>query len=77
MVYNEGVPLEILIIYPEFPDTFWSFKHALTLIHKNAAHPPQGLLTVGAMLPKEWPKRLVDVGCPIQSRVAWAGIFRG
>jgi len=53
--------LNILLIYPEFPDTFWSFKHALKFIRKKAAFPPLGLLTVAAMLPQEWQKRLVDV----------------
>jgi radical SAM superfamily enzyme YgiQ (UPF0313 family) len=53
--------MNILMIYPSFPDTFWSFKHALKFIRKKAAHPPLGLLTVAAMLPERWPKRLVDV----------------
>ena len=53
--------MNILLIYPEFPDTFWSFKHALNFIRKKASLPPLGLLTVAAMLPPEWEKRLVDV----------------
>ncbi len=53
--------MKCLLIYPEYPDTFWSFKHALKFIHKKAAHPPLGLLTLGAMLPEEWHKKLVDV----------------
>ena len=53
--------MNTLLIYPAFPDTFWSFKHALKFIRKRAAYPPLGLLTIGAMLPKEWPKRLVDI----------------
>ena len=54
-------PLRALLIYPEFPDTFWGFKHALKFIRKRAALPPLGLLTLGAMLPKEWSKRLIDI----------------
>jgi hypothetical protein len=27
--------MNILLVYPEFPDTFWSFKHALKFIHKK------------------------------------------
>jgi len=53
--------VNILLIYPEFPDTFWSFKHALKFVRKKASLPPLGLLTVAAMLPPEWGKRLVDV----------------
>jgi radical SAM superfamily enzyme YgiQ (UPF0313 family) len=53
--------VKILLIYPDFPDTFWSFKHALKFIFKKASSPPLGLLTVAAMLPEEWEKRLVDM----------------
>src|SRR5512132_1728663 len=53
--------MKILLIYPEFPDTFWSFKHALKFIRKKAGAPPLGLLTVAAMLPPEWEKRLIDL----------------
>jgi hypothetical protein len=49
-----------LLLYPQSPDTFWSFKHALKFISKRALHPPLGLLTVAAMLPAEWEKKLVD-----------------
>ena len=53
--------MNILLVYPQNPDTFWSFKHALKFISKKAAFPPLGLLTVAAMLPDEWQKRLVDM----------------
>jgi len=53
--------MNILLVYPKYPDTFWSFKHALKFISKRALHPPLGLLTVAAMLPGEWKKRLVDM----------------
>ncbi len=53
--------MNILLIYPEFPDTFWSFKHALKLAHKRASSPPLGLLTVAAMLPQGWKQRLLDL----------------
>jgi radical SAM superfamily enzyme YgiQ (UPF0313 family) len=53
--------LKILLVYPHYPDTFWSFKHALKFISKKAAFPPLGLLTVAAMLPPEWDKKLVDL----------------
>ncbi len=53
--------MKILLVYPQYPDTFWSFKHALKIVSKKAAHPPLGLLTVAAMLPDEWEKRLVDM----------------
>jgi radical SAM superfamily enzyme YgiQ (UPF0313 family) len=51
----------VLLIYPEHPDTFWSYKYALKFISKKASSPPLGLLTVAAMLPADWEKRLIDM----------------
>jgi len=66
--------MRILLIYPEYPATFWSFKYALKFIHKRAALPPLGLLTIGAMLPNEWSKKLVDVNVEKLTKkdLAWA-----
>src|SRR5487761_2366547 len=52
--------MNALLIYPRFPETYWSFKHALKFLGKQAAQPPLGLMTVAALLPKSWNKRLVD-----------------
>ncbi len=66
--------MRILLIYPEYPDTFWSFKHALKFIRRRAALPPVGLLTIVAMLPKEWPKKVVDLNVTKLTKkdLAWA-----
>jgi radical SAM superfamily enzyme YgiQ (UPF0313 family) len=66
--------MNILLIYPELPDTFWTFRHALKFIRKKATSPPLGLLTVAAMLPSEWPKRLVDTNVTklTEEDLAWA-----
>lgn len=53
--------MNILLVYPQYPDTYWSFRHALRFISKKAAVPPLGLLTVSAMLPEAWNKKLVDM----------------
>jgi len=53
--------MKILLVYPQCPETFWSFKHALSFISKKAAFPPLGLLTIAAMLPKEWERKLIDM----------------
>ncbi|MEI7729848.1 MAG: B12-binding domain-containing radical SAM protein [Verrucomicrobiota bacterium] len=68
--------MNVLLLYPEFPDTFWSFKHALKFIRRRASFPPLGLLTVAAMLPPKWGKRLVDVNVrTLRERdIAWADI---
>jgi radical SAM superfamily enzyme YgiQ (UPF0313 family) len=68
--------MNALLIYPEFPDTFWSFKHALKFLGKRAAQPPLGLMTVAALLPKAWKKRLVDTNVErLRDRdLAWADV---
>jgi radical SAM superfamily enzyme YgiQ (UPF0313 family) len=66
--------MKILLVYPHYPDTFWSFRHALKFIGRKASFPPLGLLTVAAMLPAEWEKRLVDMNVRSISdeELAWA-----
>jgi radical SAM superfamily enzyme YgiQ (UPF0313 family) len=66
--------MRTLLINPEYPDTFWSFKHALKFIRRRAALPPVGLLTIVAMLPKEWPKKVVDLNVTKLTKkdLAWA-----
>jgi radical SAM superfamily enzyme YgiQ (UPF0313 family) len=68
--------MNALLIYPEFPETFWSFKHALKFLGKRAAQPPLGLMTVAALLPGAWKKRLVDTNVePLRDRdLAWADV---
>lgn len=53
--------MNILLVYPETPDTFWSFKYALKFINKRSTMPPLGLLTVAAMLPESWDRKLIDL----------------
>lgn len=68
--------MKVLLVYPEFPDTYWSFKHALRFLGKRSAFPPLGLLTVAAMLPANWEKRLVDLNVrPLHdSDLDWADV---
>ena len=53
--------MKILLVSPRYPDTFWSFRHALKFVSKKASGPPLGLLTISSLLPAEWEKRLVDI----------------
>lgn len=66
--------MNILMLYPEFPDTFWSFKHALQFVGKKASSPPLGLATVASMLPADWVVRLIDLNVTSlhSADIAWA-----
>lgn len=66
--------MKILLVNPRYPDTFWSYRHALKLIRKKATFPPLGLLTVAAMLPTEWELKLADLNVRslTDEQIKWA-----
>jgi radical SAM superfamily enzyme YgiQ (UPF0313 family) len=66
--------MKILLVNPEFPDTYWSFRHALPFEGKRCAFPPLGLLTVSALLPSTWERKLVDLNIQSlkSSDIDWA-----
>jgi radical SAM superfamily enzyme YgiQ (UPF0313 family) len=68
--------MKALFIYPEFPETFWSLRHAIKFLGVKALGPPLALLTVAAMLPQEWEKKLVDLNVePLTAEhLAWADL---
>ena len=68
--------MKTLLVYPEFPDTYWSFRHALSFEGKRSAFPPLGLLTISAMLPDAWERRLVDMNVqPLKAAdIDWADV---
>src|SRR5712692_1594978 len=68
--------MKALFVYPEFPNTYWSFKHALPLAGKRSAFPPLGLLTLSSMLPASWERRLVDMNVAklTEADLEWADI---
>jgi len=68
--------MKVLLVYPEFPDTYWSFRHALQFEGKGSAFPPLGLLTVAALLPGAWEQRLVDMNVRRleEADIEWADI---
>lgn len=52
--------MRVLLLYPVFPQSFWSFEKALQLVGRKAMLPPLGLITVAAILPQAWEFKLVD-----------------
>ncbi len=66
--------MKILLVYPEYEETFWSFKRILRILGKKAAFPPLGLLTIAAMLPDDFDKKLVDMNIEMlkDEHIKWA-----
>ncbi|MBU1101480.1 MAG: DUF4070 domain-containing protein [Bacteroidetes bacterium] len=66
--------MNILLVYPETPQTFWGFKDALKFVGKKASEPPLGLITVAAMLPDKWNLKLIDMNVtPLKNEsIIWA-----
>ncbi|MEM9539612.1 MAG: B12-binding domain-containing radical SAM protein [Cyanobacteria bacterium P01_E01_bin.42] len=63
--------LRVLIIYPLFPKSFWSFDKAVELIGRKVSLPPLGLITVAAILPQTWEFRLVDRNVRAETEADW------
>ncbi len=53
--------IRALLVYPELPVTYWGFQHSTSFEGHRSASPPLGLLTIAAMLPENWQRRLVDM----------------
>lgn len=53
--------MNIAMINPVIPDTFWSFSEAIQFISKKATQPPLGLLTIASFLPDDWNVKLIDL----------------
>jgi radical SAM superfamily enzyme YgiQ (UPF0313 family) len=68
--------MKVLLVYPWFPDTYWSFRHALSFYGKRSFFPPLGLLTISSLLPPHWERRLIDMNVEplMPADIAWADV---
>lgn len=68
--------MRVLLVYPLFPKTFWSYEKILELVNRKVLLPPLGLVTVAAILPQEWEFKLVDrnVRAVTEAEWAWADV---
>lgn len=64
--------MRVLLLYPLFPKSFWSFDKALELIGCKVSLPPLGMITVAAILPQTWEFRLVDRNVQFETEADWA-----
>ena len=68
--------MNILLVNPKSPSTFWNFERALKIINKKASEPPLGLITVAALLPSEWSLKLIDMNVTelYDNDIKWADL---
>src|SRR5437870_13290669 len=53
--------MNVLLVQPLAPKTYWGFQYAVGIVGKAAPHPPPGLATLAALLPKHWELRIADL----------------
>ncbi|MBF2097313.1 MAG: B12-binding domain-containing radical SAM protein, partial [Gloeomargaritaceae cyanobacterium C42_A2020_066] len=64
--------MRVLLVYPRFPKTFWSYEKILELVNRKVLLPPLGLITVAAILPQDWEFKLVDRNIRAVTDEEWA-----
>jgi radical SAM superfamily enzyme YgiQ (UPF0313 family) len=66
--------MNILMVYPETPCTFWSFRNAVKFVSRKSGEPPLGLLTIAALLPADWQKKVIDMNVSplLDEQLQWA-----
>ncbi len=63
--------MNVLLLYPRFPKSFWSFEKMIELMGHKVLIPPLGLVTVAAILPQSWNFKLVDLNVREATEAEW------
>lgn len=71
--------MNLLLINPKLPESFWSFKWVSDTIFadKRTTNPPLGLATLAALCPQEWEVKIIDENIesiPVEPRADIIGI---
>ena len=65
-----------LLVYPEFPPSYWGYNYALDFIGRKSNMPPLGLLTVAGLFSKDYRLKVVDMNVTplLDSDLEWADV---
>ncbi len=68
--------MKALLLYPKFPQSFWSYDRFMEMAGLKAVIPPLGIITVAALLPSDWEIRFRDrnVTCETESDWEWCDL---
>ncbi len=63
--------MKALLLYPQFPQSFWSYDRFMEIAGLKAVIPPLGIITVAALLPPDWDIRFYDRNVAYESEADW------
>ncbi|HEY9824974.1 MAG TPA: B12-binding domain-containing radical SAM protein [Stenomitos sp.] len=63
--------MKTLLLYPQFPQSFWSYDRFMEIAGLKAVIPPIGIITVAALLPSTWDIRFYDRNVRCESEADW------
>ncbi len=63
--------MKTLLLYPQFPQSFWSYDRAMEMAGLKAAIPPLGIITVAALLREDWEIRFYDRNVSLETDADW------
>src|SRR6202166_2859419 len=71
-----GPAIKGLMVWPSFPDSFWSLGEVMQIVPERSLVPPLGLITVAALCPAHWNIRLVDLAFQVlrDEDILWADL---
>ncbi len=52
--------MKALLLYPSFPQSFWSYDRFMEIAGLKSVIPPLGIITVAALLPEDWEIKFYD-----------------
>jgi radical SAM superfamily enzyme YgiQ (UPF0313 family) len=64
--------MKALLLYPQFPQSFWSYDRFMEIAGLKAVLPPLGIITVAALLPQDWEIRFCDRNVRLETDADWA-----
>ena len=63
--------MKALLLYPQFPQSFWSYDRFMEMAGLKAVLPPLGIITVAALLPQDWEVKFYDRNVNSETEADW------
>jgi radical SAM superfamily enzyme YgiQ (UPF0313 family) len=63
--------MKALLLWPQMPNSFWSYQTTLDMAGLKSTNPPLGLITIASMLPPDWEIRFFDRNVRPETDLDW------